>query len=160
MGAQLVAVADDALADPGVDNAAVAALQHDLAALCVAGAAAEWVARRSALGRRSGQELVQPRITADQLGRGRAKPAGQGRVDKAKAALAIDRIEADRRLVEKIDKAVALVADHPLHLVLSGDVLDVPEAVARAAGDRVDGDVEPASRGPARIVKRHRRDGA
>ncbi len=103
---------------------------------------------------------MQPRVAADQLGRGRAEPAGQGGVDEAKAALAINRVEADRRLVEKIDEAVALVADHPLHLVLGGDVLDVPEAVTGPAWDRVDGDVEPAGGDAARVIERHRGDGA
>src|SRR6202043_837682 len=63
-------------------------------------------------------------------------------------------------LVEKIDKAIALVAHHPLHLVLSGDVLNVPEAIAGAPRDRGDGDVEPACRGAARVGEWHGGDGA
>ena len=160
MGAQLVAIADDALADPGMDDAAVAALQHHFAALRVTGPAAERVARRGASGWRRGEELMQPRVTADQFRRGRAKPAGEGRVDEAESSLAIDRIKTDRRLVEKIDEPVALVADHPLHLVLSGDVLDVPEAIARSSGDRINGYVEPTGGGTTRIGEWQRGDGA
>jgi hypothetical protein len=110
--------------------------------------------------RRRREKIVQPDIAADQLGRGRAEPARQRRVDEQEAPVAIDRVEADRRLVEEIDEAVALVADHPLHLVARGDVLDMPEAVAGPAGDRVDRDVEPARRRAARILQRHRGDGA
>src|SRR5205823_6099414 len=44
-GAQLRARANDALPDPGMDGAAVAALQHDLAALPAVAVVAEWVER-------------------------------------------------------------------------------------------------------------------
>ena len=36
----------------------------------------------------------------------------------------------------------------------------MPETITRPAGDRVDGDVEPARRRAARILQRHRGDGA
>ncbi len=90
-------------------------------------------------------------VAADDLGGGAAKPPGQGLVDEQKPAGAVHRIKADRRVIEEFDELVALVADHRLHLVARGDVLDVPEAVAGAPGDRVDRDVEPAGDAAARI---------
>ena len=79
-------------------------------------------------------------------------------VDELKTPGAVDRIKADRRVVDEIDKLVALVADHRLHLMACGDVLEDPEAVARPAGDRVDRDVEPAGDPAAGIAQRQRRD--
>src|SRR5215471_9230898 len=128
MRAQLVARADHTLTYPGMDDAAVAAPQHHLAAWSIPGAAAERVGWQRARSRRRGEELGEPDITADQLGRRRAEPARQRRVDEQKSAVPIDRIEADRRLVEEVDEAVLFLADHPLHLVARGDVLDMPKA--------------------------------
>ena len=134
-GAQLVAGADHALADRGVDGAAVAAFQHDLAALPALAAAAERVGRAQVLApaaaaaRKSCSRASLPTISAG------VPPSQSARVwlTNRKRPGAIDRIEADRRVVEEIDELVALVADHRLHLVARGDVLEVPEAVAGPA---------------------------
>ncbi len=91
---------------------------------------------------------MQPRIAGEDLLGCATEPLGQGVIDEEKAAGAVDRIKADRCVVDEVDELVALVADHRLHLVAGGDVLQVPEAVARPAGDRVDRNVEPAG-GPA-----------
>src|SRR5207302_1960114 len=143
-GAQPIPLADDALADPRVDRAPVAGLQDDLAALAALAAAAERVGGRGLRGWRLGEEIMQPRLPADDLLRGATEPFRQRVVDELKTPGAVDRIKADRRVVDEIDKLVALVADHRLHLMARGDVLEDPEAVARPAGDRVDRDVEPA----------------
>ena len=72
----------------------------------------------------------------------------------------VDRIESDRRIFEKLDELVTLVADHRLHFMAGGDVLDIPKAVAGPAGDRVDLDVEPAGGRAARVTQRQRGDAA
>src|SRR5262249_34832979 len=128
-GAQFVAVANDTLADPGVNGAPVAALQHDFTALSALAAAGERIGRWGPSRRRCREKIMKPRVAADELGRRRAEPGGKRAIDKEKPARAIDRIAADWRVFEKIDELVALVADHRLHLVARGDVLQVPKTV-------------------------------
>ena len=92
---------------------------------------------------------MQPGVAADHFRRRAAEPSCEGLVDEQEAPARIDRVKADRRVVEKIDELVALVADHRLHFLAGGDVLEIPEAIARPSGDRVDRDVEPPGGGAA-----------
>src|SRR5262249_15685549 len=61
-GAQLIAILDNALADPGVHGATVPALQHDFAALAALGLAVERVVGGGSLGWFFGKEIMQPGV--------------------------------------------------------------------------------------------------
>src|SRR5438270_2787811 len=142
-----------------MDAAAVMALQHHLTALLALPIAAEWIEGRS-LGRRGErEEVMQPGTAPDDLLGAAVEPFGQCLIDKQKAAADIDRVKSDRGIVQKIEQLVALVADHRLHLVTCGNVLDIPEAVTGPPGDRIDGDVEPAGSGAASVTQRQSCDG-
>ena len=103
---------------------------------------------------------MQAGVAADDLRRRRAQPFRERLVDEQKPSGRVHRIETDRRVIKEFDELVPLVPDQRLHFVARGDVLDVPEAVARPSGDRVDRNREPAHGGAARIAQRQRGDGA
>src|SRR3954454_14313602 len=142
-----------------MDSTAVVALQHHLTALLALSIAAERIEGHSRGGGREREEVMQPGSTPDDLLGAAAEPFGQGLIDKQKAAAGVDRVESNRGVVEKIEQLVALVPNHRLHFMAGGDVQDVPEAVTRAAGDRVDRNAEPAGSGAASVTQRQCRDG-
>src|SRR6185437_1932033 len=113
-------------------------------------AAFEGRMRGTARRRVAGEEVPEPRAAVDELARRGAKPVGERLVDEEEPPLAIDRIEAHRRVIEEIGELHLLVADHLLHLVARGDVLEGPEAVAGAAGQKMRRKVEPG--GPGGVV--------
>src|ERR1051325_455541 len=119
-----------------MDPAAVMALQHDFAALLAIAIAAERIERRGLGWSGEREEIMQPGSAPDDLLGAAAEPFGQGLIDKQKAAAGLDRVEPDRRVVEEIEELVPLVPDHCFHFMPRGDVLDIPEAVTGAAGDR------------------------
>ncbi len=133
--------------DEGGEDAALAALEDDLAGALAA--AREGRVRRRARGRRRGQEFAEHRAALDQrAGRG-AKPFRQRLVDEEETARGIDRVEAHRRAVEEIRELPLLVADHLLHLVARGDVLEAPQHEAGPAGQPMRQDAEPGLPGAA-----------
>src|SRR5438045_7080208 len=142
-----------------MDGPAVMALQHHFAALLAIAITAERIEGCGLGGRGEREEVMQPDATPEDLLGAAAEPFGQGLIDKQKAAACLDRVESDRGVVEKIEQLVTLVPDHRLHFMPCGDVLDIPEAVTRAAGDRVDRDVEPAGSGAASVTQRQCHNG-
>src|SRR6185437_16640422 len=157
-GAQIVAGLHHRLADRGIDDAALPPLEDELAAVRAAERGIEGGVRRRARRRLAIEEILQPGAAMDDLIGSAAEPLRQRLVDEEEAAGAVDRIEADRRVVEEVDELVLLVADDLLHLVPGGDVLQAPEAVAGAAGERMNRNVEPAA-DVARLADRQRGDG-
>ena len=156
-GTQFRPGTNDALSDPGLQDVPVPAAQRHLAALLALAASLKRIKPGGLVGRRRRQEIMQPRAACDDFRRCAAEPLRERLIDEQKPAVAIDRVEADRRVIEKIDELVALVVDHRLHLVPRGDVLKIPETVAGPAGDWVDADIEPAGRYAPRIAQRQRR---
>jgi hypothetical protein len=69
---------------------------------------------------------VQRTAAVRQRRRRRAQPFGKGVVHEQEAALAIDRIEADRRVLQEVDDLCLFLANHLFHLPLGGDVLHQP----------------------------------
>src|SRR3954451_25200069 len=137
-----------------MDGAAVMALQHHLTALLGLSIAAGRIEGHSRGGGREREKVMQPGSTPDDLLGAAAEPFGQGLIDKQKAAACLDRVESDRGVVEKIEQLVTLLPDHRLHLMPCVNVLNIPKAVTRAAGDRFDRDVEPAGSGAASVTQR------
>ena len=83
------------------------------------------------------------------LGEIMIEPGGERGVDVADVALAIDREEAGRRVVEVVDGVLQLLEDVFLPLAVTGDVDDAPErelAHALAVAERPDAKPEPVHR--------------
>ena len=124
---RLVADLHHGLADRGIDDAAAARLQDDLAAamLIWVGRGIEGGMRRRAGRRRSPRgnpaaSRLAPTSSAGVAPSHSAKAA----LTKRKVAGAVDRIEAARRVVEEIGERRPLVADFLLHRLALGDVLE------------------------------------
>ncbi len=142
-GAQAVLGLHHGLTDGGADQAALAAAEGHLAALGVVARRDEGRVLRAALGNLAGEEIREPGAALHQLAGRDAEPIRQRLVGIEEASLAVDGIEAAGRVVEEVRELHLLVADHLLHLVAGGDVLEAPEAVAGPARERMDREVEP-----------------
>jgi len=151
-GAQLLGrLADDGLGDEGLDDAAVGRLQRDLAA--VGRRVGERHMGRQAGRRGVGQEVVQAQALEADLLVGGAEPVGQRLVDQLELAVAVDRVEADRRVLQEVGQARLLVVHDVLHLTLGGDVLQRPQHVAASILEGIGGELQPAH---AAVLGHHR----
>ena len=115
--------------------------------------------RRRARRRGFAQEIAELHAALDQLAGRDAEPLAQRLVDEQESSRAVDRIEADRRVIEEIGELGALVADLLLHRVALGHVLEAPQAHAGAGRDPMRRDAEPGDR-PRRMRDRHSATGA
>ena len=122
-------------ADRGMDGAALRGRSASTSPRrCAGGAALEGRMRRAApTARRSARKSVSRAPLSTSSPADAPSHCGERLVDEEEAPVAIDRVEADRRVVEEIGELHLLVADHLLHLVARGDVLEAPEARSRAA---------------------------
>src|SRR5690606_4755150 len=112
-------------------------------AIAVASVAAERVVGGALLARVADDEIVQARAPAhDVLGR-RFEPFGKRMADEQEAALVVDRIEPDRRVLEEVDELLLLLADDLLHLAARGGVVDAQHDRARESGQWRRLDVAP-----------------
>src|SRR6185312_12179908 len=133
--------------------------QHDLAARRAGSAAFERRMRGAPRRHLAGEEVLEARAALDQLaGRG-AEPVGQRLVDEKEAAVAVDRVETRGCVVEEVGELHLLVADHLLHLVARGDVLEAPQAVAGPPGEQMRREAEPGGAAGA-VAQRQATGGA
>src|SRR5579883_3065115 len=92
------------------------------------------------------EEVLEPRTAIDEIARRHPQPIGERLVDEEEAAVAIDGVEAGRRMVEEIGELHLLVADDLLHLVPRRHILEGPEPIARASRKEMGGKTEPGGR--------------
>src|SRR5579883_2480622 len=92
------------------------------------------------------EEVLEPRTAIDEIARRHPQPIGERLVDEEESAIAVDGVEAGRRMIEEIGELHLLVADDLLHLVTRRDVLEGPESIARTPREEMRGKAEPRGR--------------
>jgi hypothetical protein len=80
------------------------------------------------------QQIAKPDIAVRQFCLGFAQPLGKGRIHVSETAVAVDRIEPDRRVFDKLDKLFLFGPDDPLKLVALGHILQPPDNRIRLRG--------------------------